>query len=779
MRSKSEPTFPIDLVYLWVDGCNIDWQESKLYWQKKLNLADSKENSTSRYVDNQELRFSLRSVEKNAPWINKIYIVTDGSIPKWLDLTKTDKIKIVKHEEIMPEDALPTFNSCAIEACIYNIKGLSEHFLLANDDCFINKPIEPSFFFDKKGRPIFRFKKFKFREENLKNSQYIRSIKRSCEIINKKYKTNFKNIVPHHNVDAYTIEGCKNCARLYEKEFQQVVFSKFRNESIQRIIFALCMIANKKAVKKIINPANPFCPSLESDYFEISYYEYMQKRVLYRNPFLLCINEEFKTIHIYRKALKELLQALYPNQELWEKEAITDAEQAIEKYNLYKEKIIAILKKERIKNLLKTCFCVYNQKQRCKILKKINIFGIKISFTLFDEKKLVKNYSKVLNRLKSKYKKEKIKVVFHVCENSKWTYQTLFELFQKSEYFEPVILISLLTSVANGKDKTRNNTKEQYEFFKKQGMAVDYLYKNGKYKSLKKFKPDIVFYEQPWDIYKKYQPYVVSKYALTFCNSYGYEILDDAENYLDSFHGMLFTYFTEHELNLKRYESYSDRAKTNCVVVGAPKLDVYFEPSADMSCAWRDFDKIKIVYAPHHSFDNVLQFATFDKNYDFILSLAKSHPETTWIFKPHPRLKFALLKTGIMKEEDIDKYYEEWAKIGNIHTSGNYIGLFRSSDVMITDSISFLAEYIPTGKPLIRLLKDGAMPLNEIGEKISCGYYAVDNNDDLEKIFEDVVINHNDTKEQQRSELIKEIMPKNHSASQNIFNYITKTLENK
>ena len=110
----------IDLVYLWVNGNDPKWQEEKEYWQKKLNIPTGDSTNNCRFIDNQELKYSLRSVEMNAPWINKIFIITNGQVPDWLD-TSHPKIKIVTHSQIMPPDALPTFNSEAIETCIANI----------------------------------------------------------------------------------------------------------------------------------------------------------------------------------------------------------------------------------------------------------------------------------------------------------------------------------------------------------------------------------------------------------------------------------------------------------------------------------------------------------------------------------------------------------------------------------------------------------------------------------------------------------------------------------
>ena len=118
----------IDLVYLWVDDKDTEWQKKRQFWASKLGVTNSSENNNCRYSNNDELKFSLRSVQMYAPWINRIFIVTDGQIPGWLDINNS-KIRIVNHKDIMPENCLPCFNSAAIEACIDNISGLSEYFL--------------------------------------------------------------------------------------------------------------------------------------------------------------------------------------------------------------------------------------------------------------------------------------------------------------------------------------------------------------------------------------------------------------------------------------------------------------------------------------------------------------------------------------------------------------------------------------------------------------------------------------------------------------------------
>ena len=147
----------IDLVYLWVDGNDPVWLTKKNEFLPADRQVDPQVAGECRYVENDELRYSLRSVEKFAPWIRRVYIVTDDQTPAWLD-TSNLRIRVVSHREIMPAEILPVFNSCTIELFLPRIPGLAEHFLYANDDMFFSRPVDPGFFFDWQGRPIVRLK---------------------------------------------------------------------------------------------------------------------------------------------------------------------------------------------------------------------------------------------------------------------------------------------------------------------------------------------------------------------------------------------------------------------------------------------------------------------------------------------------------------------------------------------------------------------------------------------------------------------------------------------
>lgn len=133
----------IDFVVTWVDGNDLLWQERK----EKYSLGANKTlNSDARFRDWDIFKYWFRAVERYAPWVNKIFLITEGHIPDWLNL-KHPKLVHIKHSDYIDSQYLPTFNSNVIELNIQNIKDLSDKFVLFNDDMFINNYVTSEDFF--------------------------------------------------------------------------------------------------------------------------------------------------------------------------------------------------------------------------------------------------------------------------------------------------------------------------------------------------------------------------------------------------------------------------------------------------------------------------------------------------------------------------------------------------------------------------------------------------------------------------------------------------------
>ncbi|MBK7820145.1 MAG: stealth family protein [Tessaracoccus sp.] len=152
-RMIDDVTFPIDVVYTWVDGSDPRWREKRARAEAEATGLEFHPEATiaSRFADHEELRYSLRSLEYFAPWVRKIYLVTDDQVPAWMDTTNP-KIQVVDHRDIFTNPAnLPTFNSNAIISSLHHIEGLSEHYIFMNDDVFLGRWVTPDRFFTPSG----------------------------------------------------------------------------------------------------------------------------------------------------------------------------------------------------------------------------------------------------------------------------------------------------------------------------------------------------------------------------------------------------------------------------------------------------------------------------------------------------------------------------------------------------------------------------------------------------------------------------------------------------
>lgn len=130
----------IDIILPWVDGEDPAWlAERKQY-------AQNRKLPATRYESWDNLQYIFRAIEQNMPWVNQVFFVTWGHLPSWLNM-EYEKLRVVRHEEYIPHEYLPTFNSNVIEMNYHRIEDLSENFILFNDDLIPLQPISEEYYF--------------------------------------------------------------------------------------------------------------------------------------------------------------------------------------------------------------------------------------------------------------------------------------------------------------------------------------------------------------------------------------------------------------------------------------------------------------------------------------------------------------------------------------------------------------------------------------------------------------------------------------------------------
>lgn len=137
----------IDFVVTWVNGSDPEWQKKKQNYSKN----EGGMNSKRAYREWDAFKYWFRGVEKFAPWVHKVYLITDNQRPEWIN-EDNPKLEIVDHKDFIPNNCLPVFNSNAIESNVHRINGLSEYFILFNDDTYLTNKVMPEDFF-KNGLP--------------------------------------------------------------------------------------------------------------------------------------------------------------------------------------------------------------------------------------------------------------------------------------------------------------------------------------------------------------------------------------------------------------------------------------------------------------------------------------------------------------------------------------------------------------------------------------------------------------------------------------------------
>lgn len=321
----------IDMVYLWCDGNDPEFMKRKNYYLELENkqCQDNEEAvGCKRFFDNEELKYSLRSLEMYAPWINHVYIVTDRQVPKWLN-TDYEKVTIVDHSEIMPKEIIPCFNSDVLEYFLPFIPNLSEKFLYGNDDTFFGRSVIPEDFFIG-DRPIVRVKKIK-REELLKarsddQYSYNATILNSLELLEARYsiKVSYEQ---HHNIDAYCKPAYISALKRYENYMKKYINNRFREkEDLQRILISLDMVYSGNSELKVVSNPNLFQKIRcvfggvvwESMYLSDDDRKFSRKIQKYR-PKLFCINAGTNTSIERKLENKTFMDVLFPKSSKFEK----------------------------------------------------------------------------------------------------------------------------------------------------------------------------------------------------------------------------------------------------------------------------------------------------------------------------------------------------------------------------------------------------------------------------------------------------------------------------
>ena len=408
----------------------------------------------------------------------------------------------------------------------------------------------------------------------------------------------------------------------------------------------------------------------------------------------------------------------------------------------------------------------------------------RVANLIYNKITLFSNQRHLKHALSEKGGKKKLRCVFFALFEDIWKYDGVYRIMEESDRFEPIILVCPIVNY--GKENMLERMKKCYSYFLNKGYNVilSYYEQTDRYIDVNKdLSPDVILYTNPYkgliddryyisnfkDVLTVYVPYVFS------CVS-GYDW-----TYNEPLHNWVWRHYLGTNLHKQLGCKYSQCKGRNIVVTGYPGIEEFL--SQQLANEERVQNKKKtIIWAPHHTISKTLtiEMSCFDRYCDFMVDLARRYSDKVeFVFKPHPLLKNKLYKEGWGKQRT-DEYYHLWEKMENTSINeGDYVELFKNSDALIHDCVSFTVEYLYENKPVLRTLNGVSLDsmFDEFGMSCISNHYLANNEQEIEKFVQNV-INGIDPLKEKRSKFINDVLIPKGSPSQNIVDDILDSIDN-
>ena len=437
--------------------------------------------------------------------------------------------------------------------------------------------------------------------------------------------------------------------------------------------------------------------------------------------------------------------------------------------------VVSVL--ERIKN---------GQKVEAEDLKKVSYYNLNRYVDTLKDAEAVALIKKTQDLCASFMKGKTIKVGYIVYSSSEWQCEMLYEMFEKNPHFENYIFITYL----NMRDQYVINEaiKNTMMYFKGRKNVVNLCAGDTSDKLIEEM--DVLIYFSPFEL----KPDIAnihrrntSQLCVHIPYAFYIENKDDMR-YGDTFYDrlffrMLWRYYASCERDVEyaserqRFQGYNIRFS------GLPKIDEFIDKSfCFRENLWKESDstKIRILWAPHFNMIKGMN-GTFHENYRWFLDYAKKHKEISWIVKPHPRMKAGVIESGVFKNvHEYEDYLKEWNALdnGRVIEYGDYYDIFETSDAMILDCLSFIIEYLYSGKPQLFLLPEIPRELGGIGLDVINVLYKTRANDyEQIKKFINNCINKKDDMKNTRLKFVESELAYYNKNGSSASEYIFKELE--
>jgi hypothetical protein len=382
--------------------------------------------------------------------------------------------------------------------------------------------------------------------------------------------------------------------------------------------------------------------------------------------------------------------------------------------------------------------------------------------------------------------KDQVKVAFFLTHESVWKYDELYKLMVAHPRFEPLLFVCPVVNF--GRENMLAEMHKTYQSFVNKGYLITKTYDEAidKYLDVKtSFSLDLVFYTNPYQGLQDYR-YYIKQFSNTLTCYVPYAIMTTKYElfYNTDFHNLVWKIFSETPIHRQIAIDRQLNKGRNNVVTGYPGFDpILLQKNLDYS-VWKNKNQElkKIIWAPHHSMRELNQVSNFLEYWDVFLELAAVYKHRIQIaFKPHPLLQIKLEQDPNWGIEKTAAYYNSWATLENGQLeNGNYTNLFLTSDALIHDCGSFMAEYLITGKPsLFMIRKESVMEQwSTFGKQAIDVHYQSRNKQQLIDFIENVVLREKDEMKDIRTKFVENILlnENKQTASEKIIHFLEKEL---
>jgi hypothetical protein len=149
-----------------------------------------------------------------------------------------------------------------------------------------------------------------------------------------------------------------------------------------------------------------------------------------------------------------------------------------------------------------------------------------------------------------------------------------------------------------------------------------------------------------------------------------------------------------------------------------------------------------VLWAPHHSYSpSWLNFGRFKRDHLPMLDLATRNPEIKFTLRPHPFLFGTLTDRGVLSSKDLEAWLTAWRALANtsIDSDASFVKQFTQHDLLVTDGISFLAEYpLLVDRPGIFIENPSHWEFNELGQLAAACNLMIGTVNRLEQVLTDI-----------------------------------------